>query len=407
MRGFSSAKLSCLLIVRLLLVSAFFLPGMGVATAAPFLASGEKIDHGGYLVRKGEKVILAHNERQLLMPASTWKIATALMAFSRLGEDHRFETHLFLIDGNLYVKGFGDPLLVSEAVEKIVVALLAQGLGSLRDIVVDDSFFQLSQATAPGAVNSLQPYDAANSALAVNFNTVNIEVASDGTGHSAERQTPSLPVMNAMGARLRPGIHRLNFSQDSARSRRLVGELLQAFLLQHGVAISGTIRTGSIPEGAPPFCRYVSSTSLAEIVRVMLLYSNNFIANQLFLACGAHGYGAPATWEKGEKALTAYLLGSGLGKGDFQVREGSGLSRENQITPTAMLHLLDLFSPHAHLLPTRGGRLLKSGTLTGVYAYAGYFTNGPSLDPFVLILNQPKNTRDQLLDLLEQRYLSL
>ena len=193
-------------------------------------------------MRKGEKVILAHNERQLLMPASTWKIATALMAFSRLGEDHRFETHLFLIDGNLYVKGFGDPLLVSEAVEKIVVALLAQGLGSLRDIVVDDSFFQLSQATAPGAVNSLQPYDAANSALAVNFNTVNIEVASDGTGHSAERQTPSLPVMNAMGARLRPGIHRLNFSQDSARSRRLVGELLQAFLLQHGVAISGTIR---------------------------------------------------------------------------------------------------------------------------------------------------------------------
>ena len=213
--------------------------------------------------------------------------------------------------------------------------------------------------------------------------------------------------MNAMGARLRPGIHRLNFSQDSARSRRLVGELLQAFLLQHGVAISGTIRTGSIPEGTPPFYRYVSSTSLAEIVRVMLLYSNNFIANQLFLACGANGYGAPATWEKGEKALTAYLLGSGLGKGDFQVREGSGLSRENRITPTAMLHLLDLFSPYAHLLPTRGGRLLKSGTLTGVYAYAGYFTNGPSLDPFVLILNQPKNTRDQLLDLLEQRYRSL
>jgi len=100
-------------------------------------------------------------------------------------------------------------------------------------------------------------------------------------------------------------------------------------------------------------------------------------------------------------------LESGLGQAEFQVREGSGLSRENRITPRALLRLLEAFAPYAHLLPTDGGRLLKSGTLKGVYSYAGYFTDGPALDPVVLILNQPKNTREQVLDQLERRYRAL
>ncbi len=395
-------------ILHLVLIIAIFLPGPGIAAAPPPLSGPSAgIDQGGYLVRKGDRVVLAHNEKKLLVPASTWKVATALMAFARLGEGHRFETHLFLIDNDLYIKGFGDPLLVSEEVEKIVVALAGQGVVRLRDIVVDDSFFQLSRAAAPGAVNSLEPYDAANSGLAVNFNTINVEVASDGAVRSAEAQTPLLPVMQAMTAKLPPGVHRVNLSQDSARSRRYVGELFDAFLRKQGVAITGAIRSGPVPDGAQAVYRHTSPTALTEIVRDMLRYSNNFIANQLFLACGAKAYGAPATWEKGEKALSAFLLDSGLAKGDFQVREGSGLSRENLITPTAMLHLLDAFSPYAHLLPSARGRLLKSGTLAGVYAYAGYFENGPTLDPFVLILNQPKNNRDQVLDRLEQQYIAL
>lgn len=389
------------------LVVLLLLAGLGgTAVSSPLPAPAALIEQGGYLVRKGDRVVLAHNEGQMLVPASTWKIATALMALTRLGAGYRFQTHLFLVDGDLYVKGFGDPLLVSEEVEKIVLALVGQGVAALGDIVVDDSFFQLQPAAADGALSSLEPYDAANSGLAVNFNTIHIEVAADGTARSAEPQTPWLPGMRAVAAKLPPGVHRVNLSQERARGRRHVGELFDALLRRQGVAVSGVIRSGPVPEGAQPLYRHSSSTPLVEAVRAMLRYSNNFVANQLFLACGAQGYGAPATWEKGGQALSAFLLDSGLRPGEFQVREGSGLSRQNRITPAALLQLLDAFAPYADLLPGGPGRLLKSGTLAGVYAYAGYFVSGPSRDPVVLILNQPRNNRDQLLDLLEQRYRS-
>lgn len=392
----------------LLLIVAILLPWARATGEAPPLPEPKAlVDHGGYLVHKGGRVVLAHNEEQLLVPASTWKIATALMALGRLGPEYRFETQLFLAGNDLYMKGTGDPLLVSEEVAKMAAALAGQGLAKLRDIVVDDSFFRLDRAAAHGAENSLEPYDAANSALAVNFNTINIEVAKGGMVRSAEPQTPLLPVMQAMVLKLPPGVHRLNLSQDRDRARRYVGELLQASLRQQGVAISGTIRSDPVPDEAQPVHRHASPAPLTETVRAMLRYSNNFIANQLFLACGAKAYGGPATWEKGEQALTVFLLESGLGRGEFQVREGSGLSRENRITPRALLRLLEAFTPYAHLLSTDGGRLLKSGTLAGVYSYAGYFADGPTLEPFVLILNQPKNTREQVLNLLERRYRAL
>ena len=67
-----------------------------------------------------------------------------------------------------------------------------------------------------------------------------------------------------------------------------------------------------------------------------------------------------------------------------------------------MLDLLAAFRPHAEFLPAESGRLLKSGTLTGVYAYAGYLRRGDRLDRLVIILNQEKNTRAAVLLLCEQ-----
>jgi D-alanyl-D-alanine carboxypeptidase/D-alanyl-D-alanine-endopeptidase (penicillin-binding protein 4) len=90
----------------------------------------------------------------------------------------------------------------------------------------------------------------------------------------------------------------------------------------------------------------------------------------------------------------------GLSEKDIVVREGSGLSRQNRVTPKAMLVILEAFKPHAGLLPFENNCLRKSGTMSGVYGYAGYFAGARGLDSFVLLLNQPKNTRDQVLELL-------
>jgi len=136
-----------------------------------------------------------------------------------------------------------------------------------------------------------------------------------------------------------------------------------------------------------------------------MLYSNNFIANQLFFALGTRKDGYPATWEKSRQAMAGYLQKKyNLSAKEIKILEGSGLSRKNRVSPQAMMQLLDSFKPYAKFLPQEDGRLLKSGTLQGVYCYAGYFRENEGLDSFVLLLNQDKNNRDRVLEALERIY---
>jgi D-alanyl-D-alanine carboxypeptidase/D-alanyl-D-alanine-endopeptidase (penicillin-binding protein 4) len=136
-----------------------------------------------------------------------------------------------------------------------------------------------------------------------------------------------------------------------------------------------------------------------------MLYSNNFIANQIFLAVGAAEFGYPATWEKSKQAVAGLLQEKfNLSAEDIRIVEGSGLSRKNRVSPLAMLKLLDFFKPYSRLLPEKDGIFMKSGTLEGVYSYAGYFTEKEETDSFVLLLNQERNNRDMVLLLLEVLY---
>ncbi|MFH7319346.1 D-alanyl-D-alanine carboxypeptidase/D-alanyl-D-alanine-endopeptidase [Desulfurivibrio sp. D14AmB] len=392
------------MIFKFILYPWFCLLAIFPSSLAAAVLPASIFEDGGYLVTRGGGIVAARNPERLLVPASTWKIATALLALERLGPDYRFATHFHLGMGDLYIRGFGDPLLVSEEVALIATRLTGLGVKEIGDIVLDDSFFQLERATPNGAGVSLRSYDAANGALVVNFNTINITVDLQGMVSSAEEQTPTLPVMKAKAGGLAPGTHRINLSQQRQHSLAYGGELFAEMLRRQGVKVNGTIRAGTVPAGGQPVYRHLSSRPLSEAVAAMLLYSNNFIANQLLLASGAATFGEPATWEKGRESLRLHLEEMGLKEGSFLVEEGSGLSRGNRITPSALLRLLELFRPYAQLLPADQGRLLKSGTLTGVYAYAGYFNNGGTLDPFVLILNQSANRRDRALELLEKHY---
>jgi D-alanyl-D-alanine carboxypeptidase len=83
----------------------------------------------------------------------------------------------------------------------------------------------------------------------------------------------------------------------------------------------------------------------------------------------------------------------------FLLVEGSGISRKNRLTPEAIWQLLKAFAPHQDLLQGDNDVLLKTGTLSGVYSMAGYL---PGTNPlfFVILLNQPQNTRDKILKIL-------
>jgi D-alanyl-D-alanine carboxypeptidase/D-alanyl-D-alanine-endopeptidase (penicillin-binding protein 4) len=377
--------------------------------AAAIEATEGLIDNGGYAVKKDNKYIVTHNLHIPYVPASIIKIATALAALEILGSEFRFNTDFYLDDQqNLYIKGFGDPFLISEEVAVIVVKLKELGCTKINDIYLDNTAFQLV-ASADGAGASDNPYDAQNSALVVNFNTVNIIKDTSGSVVSAEEQTPSLALMTELAEKLPPGLHRINITHEessgAANISRYVGELFRVFQKQEHIGGAGTITSRKIPENLKPFYTHRSSKTLGDIIEPLMLFSNNFIANQLFLALGSHKYGYPATWEKSKQVMTDHLKKKyNLPENELRIIEGSGLSRKNRASPHAMMQLLDSFKPYAKLLPQEEGKYLKSGTMKDVYTYAGYFLKNKRPDSFVLLLNQGKNTRDRLLDVLERIY---
>jgi len=77
--------------------------------------------------------------------------------------------------------------------------------------------------------------------------------------------------------------------------------------------------------------------------------------------------------------------------------EGSGLSRKNRISPAGLLKAVEHFRPYAGLLNSRGKNLIKSGTLSDVFCYAGYLVHHNKALSFVIMLNQQENNREQLL----------
>ncbi len=366
------------------------------------------IQNGGYALSKDGKVVVSKNLQKNFIPASTIKLITCLAALELLGPDYRFTTRLFLDkEGNLYISGSGDPFLVSEKVTAIARKVAEQGITEIRNIILDDSSFALENPT-DGSGNSPNPYDAQPSALGVNFNTLPLHVVHKAKVRSFEAQTPYLPLMGKIGETLQSGRHRVNtnaFPDQGTLSNTLnyCGQLFQVTLEQHGIRMRGRIRQGEVPEESSLILHYVAQETVADLVRSCLRSSSNFMANQLYLAIGMSQYGIPATWEKSQRAVNDFIHNHlRLQADQVTMVEGSGLSRKNRISPEGLIQVLEKFKPHAPLLPTKYGVLLKSGTLNDadVYCYAGYFRRGENLNPFVILLNQKTNGRDRVLQTL-------
>src|SRR6478672_1266311 len=138
---------------------------------------------------KGNELI-AQNADKPFAPASVTKIVTAWLAMQVLGGDYRFETKFYLDkDRVLYVRGGGDPFLISEELAPLGKELVAAiGKEPITGIVLDASYYP-PDIRIPGIENTTESYDALNSALAVNFNTI-AAVRKGIRVSSAESQTP-------------------------------------------------------------------------------------------------------------------------------------------------------------------------------------------------------------------------
>lgn len=323
------------------------------------------------------QIIVSKNDDKKLVPASILKVFTSLSALYYLGSDYHYQTEFFLDqNSNLKIKGYGDPLLISEIID-VISRLLAALIGSkavLNDLIVDDSYFD-QPLTIPGISSSSQPYDAPNGALCVNFNTVYFKRTPSGYA-SAEAQTPLLPYVEQKLHALKPISGRIVLSRIEKENTLYAGRLFRYFLERHGLQFGGTVKLGRVnPSEDQLIYRYVSRNSLPQIIAKLLEHSNNFTTNQLMITAGIKRFGSPGNLEKGVAALVDYAA-KVLNIQDMNIVEGSGISRKDRISAAQMDRILIRFEPH-HLLMRRQGReYYKTGTLHGISTRAGYVESG-------------------------------
>jgi serine-type D-Ala-D-Ala carboxypeptidase/endopeptidase (penicillin-binding protein 4) len=344
------------------------------------------------------KILYSKHADRKLIPASILKIFTSLFATNSLGKDYRFKTEFYVDkDHNLKVKGFGDPLLTSEVLDEIA-GILAGQLDSIKDIVIDDSYFA-NPIIIPGTLlSSTQPYDAPIGALSVNFNTVNFKRSKNGNFVSAEPQTPLLPfIIPRIKA---TSLHKGRIMLERDEIAPYAGHLIRWFLINKGITLTGKVKKGIINGTEDKLVlRYMSKNPTEDMIRQLLLFSNNFIANQMLITSGAEIYGPPGTMEKGIKAARQYAEDVlNIKKQELDIKEGSGISRQNRISANTFLKVLHAFEPYRHLMRKDKTVFYKTGNLDGISTRAGYIESDEgSMYYYIIMLNTPGKSSKMIL----------
>jgi len=356
--------------------------------------------------------LYAHNAEKYYVPASILKIVTSGAALEFLGPDFRFKTDFLLTRSNdLWIVGYGDPYMVSEELTLIVQELQKRGLKQVRNIYIDNSYFQ-KDLVLDGNTQTLSPFDAFNGAFSVNFNTVAFQKTKNGQVLKAAKHIPLTPLALKLAAQTKgSGVFTFNISESPLVAELNSGELLKAHLMEAGLPVEGEI----FPDHTAParrkiFYRHESSTTLEMAVKLLMENSNNFMTNQIFLALGAELYGPPASLEKSQAAMNNFFQRHGLVP--IAMGDGSGLSRQTTLTARQMAEILSVMEPDRYVFSrSKDGQVLsKTGTMSDVKTLAGYLERPGEPDrplSFVILLNGPgyAGVRDQILDLLKERFL--
>lgn len=400
--------------IALLVLAACFLngvsrPGFTAATAHPQVSFDPPLSTETGAIRgligpqdallacdpAGKPILSVHAEK-MLVPASTLKILTALVARHYLGPEFRFKTEFYLDERrNLKIRGYGDPLLTSEVLRDIAGAVAGR-VRSCGDLIVDGTYF--GAVTVPGVTDTVNPYDAPSGALAVNFNTVNFKRTGTRVV-SAEPQTPLVPFIVDRIRQTGLAAERVVLSAENDETILYAGHLFRRFLTDAGVRFSGGVKPGIVLVGRDRLVyRHFSTFTLDQVIERLLTYSNNYVANQLLIAAGIAVYGSPGSLDKGLAAAGTYIR-KVLGRNDIRMAEGSGISRKNRLSAGCMMRILEIFAPLHKLMREAHGAYFKTGTLSGVSTRAGYVRSEPGggLYPFVLILNTPGKHSDSVM----------
>lgn len=418
-------------------------PGALPAPVAGAFAAAA-IPNGGVSVFVQEvgaaKPRLAFNAQVPRNPASVMKLVTTWAALEQLGPAWTWKTEAYaegnlsgeVLDGNLVLRGHGDPQLDLERFWGFLRRLRQSGLREIRgDLVLDGSWFEPS-ATDPGAFDG-RPYRAYNippEAMAVGGRVVSVRLTPDAPASkvkvAVDPQPARLDLVNdlalvpgacgdwrgALGLDVRwtEGVPRvalrgsyagecgertllLNLYDNPAYVLGVFRELWNGL----GGRFQGAVRAGSAPAGSAPLAVH-ESPPLADAVRSINKFSNNTMARQLLLTLGAAHSGPPGNPAKGAAVVRATLAARGIDLTELVIENGAGLSRAERISARGMGRMLlaaygsPVMPEFVSSMPVIGAdgtmrrRLngdavagrghVKTGYLDGVRTLAGYVLDG-------------------------------
>ncbi|MFD7813123.1 D-alanyl-D-alanine carboxypeptidase/D-alanyl-D-alanine-endopeptidase [Streptomyces sp. NPDC059785] len=391
-------------------------------------------------------VLYAHQPDLRLMPASNTKLATSAAAMEILGPGHRFTTdvladgrrHGSVLDGDLYLRGTGDPTLLAADFDRLAAGVAASGVKKVSGrLVADDTRFdsvRLGRSWAADDESSY--YEAQISALSVapdtdyDTGTVIVQVAPGAragdepvvtvtprTGYvklDVRATTVAAGGANALTVERRHGTNTIDITGtvpvggSGAKEWVTVWEptgyaaaVFRDALAAHGVQVTGATRLGrAVPAGARPLAAHDSMT-LSDLLVPFMKLSNNMHAEVLTKAMGYETAGK-GTWDAGLAAIAGYLKGVGVETDTIRQVDGSGLSRMDNFPAGQLADLLlavraePWYADWYRSLPVAcdpdrfvGGTLRsrmcgtpaalnargKTGSLTGASALSGYVTD--------------------------------
>jgi D-alanyl-D-alanine carboxypeptidase/D-alanyl-D-alanine-endopeptidase (penicillin-binding protein 4) len=360
-----------------------------------YIPAGAENNNIGFLLADSQgNILISKNKNSPLIPASTLKILTSLSAIKALGINYRYKTWFYYDKQslNLFIKGFGDPLFISEEINNICT-LLFKSLKTykINNIILDNSFFD-ECINIPGKSDTLNPYDAIQGALCANFNTIFFKTDNNNKLISAEPQTPLLPIFihKIKSTRLARG--RITLSENETKI--YPGLLIKFFLEKKGIKVSGKVLLGKVSTKQKPILVYTSHFNLKGIIQNLLKYSNNFMANQILLTMGAEIAGPPSNLKKSVRVAKSFFPDNCK----IIYVEGSGISRDNRISCMDMMKVLIQFIGFHELMKKDKNGFYKTGTLSGVRTRAGYIKGkNKSLYPYIIMINQKNKNYTEIL----------
>jgi len=358
-----------------------------------------------------EDTIICINHTQTMIPASNTKLFTSATALELMGGDYLIATKILAdeepkdgtINGNIYIKGFGNPTFTSDELNDLVNQLFESGIRKITGKVIgDDTYFD--------------------------------NVYSRDDWINDERANVNLPPISALVidrnrtvvTKKRRGKYR-NYFVNVDNPPLFAAKMLKKKLSESGVEIGEGVISSKTPESTVTLAESV--IELRELIELINKNSDNFYAECLFKNLGAVYSDEQGNSFFSTQAILSYIEDAGIYSTGTKIVDGSGISRFDQVTAGALVGLLEKmyfninkYEDFYNSLSIAGvdGTLQKrmigtaaennfrgkTGTLNGVSSISGYVATADDDDIIVCMMfeftkggaNKYKSIQDRIIE---------